>query len=826
MRPSPSPPAPLRDPDALLRQLPVAVAVTAGPEHRFTLASQRFTALVGREVEGRSLREALPELAAHGLLALLDRVHATGEPGASAAVHARYDRDGDGALEDAWLDLTCHPLRGPDGRTEGTVTVLHEVTAQVLARRDVEMLAAQLKESEARFRTVVEALPQLVWTARPDGHHEFFNQRWYDYTGLQPGDTDGEGWAGVFHADDIGEAQRRWHHSLATGEPYDVEYRCRRHDGVWRWMLGRALPIHDTQGRITRWLGTCTDIHEAKRAEDGAKQAEAAARESEAKFRGLAESLPQLVWTAEGASRPDYFNRRWEQLLGLAPESLATEGWMHVLHPEDAQRTVDAWRAAAAAGTPFEAELRLRSKDGTYRWYLARAMPERGADGHVRKWYATTTDVDAQRRAGETQRFLAEAGKELVASLDVAATLKRLVKLAVPVLADWCAVDLLRPDGSVERVEVAHPDPAMVAYAHELHRRYPPDLSAPHGLPRVLRTGESERMEDIPDALLVQAAVDAEHLRIARALGLKSYVVAPIKSATRVLGALTLVNAESGRRFGPEDQRVAEELALRAGLALENARLVEEVRALNQDLERRVQERTAELREANAELESFSYSVSHDLRAPLRHITGFAQLLDKRAGAALDPAAREYVHTIAEAAQQGSKLVDDLLAFSRMGRAALRPGRVALDELLADVRRELAPDAAGRRVTWEVRPQPLPHVWADPALLRLALHNLLSNALKYTRPRDEAVITLSAEAQGGEVELRVQDNGVGFDMRHADKLFGVFQRLHGADAFEGTGIGLANVRRIVTRHGGRVWAEAQVGQGATFHLTLPARGGG
>ncbi|WP_224360313.1 PAS domain-containing protein [Hyalangium versicolor] len=252
----------------------------------------------------------------------------------------------------------------------------------------------------------------------------------------------------------------------------------------------------------------------------------------------------------------------------------------------------------------------------------------------------------------------------------------------------------------------------------------------------------------------------------------------------------------------------------------EQVRAELEVKRLNQDLERRVQERTAELVEANKELESFSYSVSHDLRAPLRHITGFAQLLEKRAGSALDSTSRRYVTTISEAARQGGRMVDDLLAFSRMGRAELNKGRVALRELLTEVQRDLAPDAEGRKIEWRVS-SALPEVQADQGLLRLALKNLLSNALKYTRLRAEAVIEVGSEEEQGEAHVWVKDNGVGFDMKYVDKLFGVFQRLHTAEQFEGTGIGLANVRRIISRHGGRVWAEGKPGEGATFHFTLP-----
>lgn len=242
----------------------------------------------------------------------------------------------------------------------------------------------------------------------------------------------------------------------------------------------------------------------------------------------------------------------------------------------------------------------------------------------------------------------------------------------------------------------------------------------------------------------------------------------------------------------------------------------EEIAELNAQLGRRV----SELAALNHELEAFSYSVSHDLRSPLRHIAGFAQLLEKNASASLDEKARRHLATIGDAARRMGSLIDDLLVFSRMGRAEMRLTRVALGPLVKEIRAELAGEASGREVVWKVNG--LPEVQGDPSLLRQVLVNLMSNALKYTGPREKAEIEIGWHpGPEGDTVLFVRDNGVGFDMKYADKLFGVFQRLHRAEEFEGTGIGLANVRRIVQRHGGRTWAEGAVDRGATFYFSLP-----
>lgn len=260
------------------------------------------------------------------------------------------------------------------------------------------------------------------------------------------------------------------------------------------------------------------------------------------------------------------------------------------------------------------------------------------------------------------------------------------------------------------------------------------------------------------------------------------------------------------------------------GLIFWNARLVSRTEAERHRLNRALERNVAELGEVNRELEAFSYSVSHDLRAPLRHVAGFADLLEKHSRESLDEKSVRYLATIRASAQRMGLLIDDLLSFSRIGRTELRAAAVDLGSLVSDVLQDFQSEIETRRVA--VRVETLPVVRGDAALLRQVFLNLVSNALKYSSKQAQPALQIgTAPATNGQAVVRVTDNGAGFDVKYSDKLFGVFQRLHTTEEFEGTGIGLANVRRIVTRHGGRVWAEGAVGKGATFYVSLPVESG-
>jgi K+-sensing histidine kinase KdpD len=412
-------------------------------------------------------------------------------------------------------------------------------------------------------------------------------------------------------------------------------------------------------------------------------------------------------------------------------------------------------------------------------------------------------------------RVLAEVSHAFATvATDYQMLLEKIARTMADLVGDGCQVTLLDADGeSLFNVASAHRDPELEAdYRQYLRAMGVPRRTSQSVSALVIRTGEPKLVSEIAPNALVEQADEALKPLVAK-LNVHSFAVVPIRARQATIGTLSLLRSGPDRGYTSEDLTLLADLADRAGLAIENARLYD-------DLERRVRRRTADLQAANEELEAFSYSVAHDLRAPLRSIDGFSQALYEDCGDRLGPDGIGHLTRVRRAAQHMGRLIDDLLGLSRLSRADLRRSCVDVSELGRAVLAGLTEAQPDRDV--EIVVQPGLVTQADPRLLEVVLTNLLGNAWKFTGKRASARIELGAQVNERPVVYFVRDNGAGFDSSAATKLFGVFQRMHAATEFDGTGIGLAIVQRIVFRHGGRVWAEAEVDRGATFYFTLEA----
>ncbi|GAA6615870.1 hypothetical protein NUACC26_016680 [Scytonema sp. NUACC26] len=621
-----------------------------------------------------------------------------------------------------------------------------------------------LRESEERYRLLVENVPQLVWTSRSDGFVEYFNQRWIDYTGLPLARTLGWDWQRVVHPDDLPQALESWTTGLTTGNRVEAQYRLRCFDGVYRWHVVQALPLRDSNGTVMKWFGTCTDI-------DDRIRAEVALRQSESRLRFFVESDLLGIISSDMQGRLKEVNDAFLSIIGYTRKDFLVERleWKDLSPLEFLPLDEAALAEAKVKGTSSPYEKAYIRKDGTrvpvLVGYTIVGEQQEEAVSFV-------LDISELKR---TQAALIESEKRFRHVTDTAPMMVWMSGLDT--LCNYFNKPWLDFTGRTMEMEMGngwreglHPDDyqhCLETYTNAFNARL--NFQIEYRLRRF--DGEYRWLLDIG---IPRFTPEGEFL---------GYI---------------------GSCIDIEDRKQAEA----------------QTQQINETLEERVRLRTAQLESANRELESFSHSVSHDLRAPLRHITGFVDLLQKRlAGTSLDETSQRYLAIITEATKQAGTLIDDLLTFSRVGRSEMRYTNVDMNLILQEVQRDLLPETKNREISWHI--ESLPQVHGDPSMLRLVFRNLLENAIKYSKTRSLAEITVGCISKEQEVVFFVRDNGIGFDMRYVHKLFGVFQRLHSDPQFEGTGVGLANVQRIVHRHGGRVWAESEIDKVTTFYFSLP-----
>jgi PAS domain S-box-containing protein len=510
---------------------------------------------------------------------------------------------------------------------------------------------------------------------------------------------------------------------------------------------------------------------------------EAERRENEERFRAFMDNSPAIAWAKDEQGRHVYLNRTFEQRFGVR-----LEDWRGKADPElwpaDVARKFRENDLAVLAGSQVvQVVEETRDSEGRVCFWWNFKFPFEDAAGHR---YIGGVGIDI------TERKRAEADREkLLSEVDVQRARLQAILDSLPV-GVWItnqAGKMLVINDTAKEIWGGSTPYAEDVTGYGVYKAWWSD------------TGERIRADDMPLARAIRGetvkgrTIDFE--RSSGTRGTQFLSAAPVRDRDgNIIGAVAIV----------QDITVLKETE-------------GELRKLKEHLETRVEERTAELATANRELEAFAYTVSHDLRAPLRHIENFSMLLGESAAGALDEQGRRYLRIINESSERMGRMIENLLTLSRLDRTALNEERVELGQLLEEVRLELAHDTVRRAIEWEVGA--LPGVRGDATLLRSVLQNLVGNAVKYTRDKSPARIEIASHRLENEWVCSVRDNGAGFDMEFVGKLFGAFQRLHTAREFEGTGIGLASVRRIVHRHGGRTWAEGEVGKGATFYFSLP-----
>jgi PAS domain S-box-containing protein len=604
---------------------------------------------------------------------------------------------------------------------------------------------------------------------------------------------------------------------------------------------------------------------------------EAALRQRERQL-AQAQELARLgSWEWDSAADRVTWSDALYRIYGMEPdgEPVTFARFLAVVHPEDRARVERAVHEALDAEAPFDLEHRIVRPDGRVRAIHARGDVLSDPAGRAVGMIGTAQDVTERKEAEQQGRellleqaarasaeaaagrlqFLARASETLASSLDYETTLRHVAESTVPELTDWCAVDLLDRAGELHRVAVVHADPEKVALAYRLHERYPSRPDAPHGVWNVIRSGEPEYLEDISDEVLAGAAHDDEHLRILRELGLRSALVVPLVARRETLGALTLVQAESGRRFDEHDRRLVRELASRAATAIDNARLLRDLREQRDRVEEQateleiqseelqnqaaqmemtmadlemantaLQERTREAEEANRAKAEFLSAMSHELRTPLNAIGGYVDLIEMGIHGPVTEAQREGLTRIRKNHTHLLGLINDILNFAKLeaGRVEYRMEDVAVADVLAGIEPLIAPQVQAKELTYTCHAaDPGMRLWADAEKLQQILLNLVGNAVKFTPAGGN--VSVRAEVDGPCVRIHVHDDGPGIPPDKAEAVFDPFVQVdrHGlGDSQQGVGLGLAISRDLARGMGGELTLEAGLEGGSTFTFSL------
>jgi PAS domain S-box-containing protein len=665
----------------------------------------------------------------------------------------------------------------------GLTLTLTFVDAWVTWQRDQteRLRRAELHSSQELLRLAVQGGGVGLWSWEVDSGKLVWSTEVETMFGLSPGGFSGRfaDYLAMVYPDDRPVLEKTIQLALTDQKfEYLVEHRILTPEGEVLWLEGRGEVFRDAAGKPVRMAGTLVNVTQRK-------EAELTVIEQERFLDNLTSALPNVIYIFNPqTNRNTYVNRHVGEAIGYSPNEIdAAEDSVFMMHPDDRLRMAAHMQNVAndMQNGWHEFEYRMQNKNGEWRWFTSRdRVLQRTPDGVVVEILGSALDITGRKRA-EAEVY---EGKQLLESINQAVpsvlyifnlperrSVYRNFNIAQALGYSPDEVDAM---GSNFLPLLRHPDEA------ELHDRHLAALAADR------------------DGLIYEIEYRMRHKN----------------GEWRWFAGRDTVY----RRL--DDGSVIEIIGSALDIT-ERKQAEQEILDLNEQLEQRVEARTQELAAANRELEAFAFSISHDLRSPLRGIDGYAHLLEMELGEGLNPEGRDLLHNIQLYTEKMSLLIDQVLHFSRLSRQPMQLAVVDMSALVEQIAQSLRFQEHPERDI-EFKVEDLPDADADGGLIEQVWINLISNALKYTRTKARAVIHITAQKLPGEVVYCVQDNGVGFDMQYADQLFGVFRRLHSNEQFEGTGIGLANVRRIVERHHGRVWAQAATNEGASFYFSLPA----
>jgi len=708
--------------------------------------------------------------------------------------------------------------------TEEDVVLMERIAQKTWLAVERSRSEEELRESEAHLQLALKVGRMGTWDWDMQTDALLWSEGHFTILGLKPNECEPgyKVWASRVHPDDLAEAEAKLQQAIADNKEYYHEYRLRWSDGSIHWVEARGQLTYDSQGNPKHSIGAVIDITERKQAEQEREQLlerERIARsEAEAAQHQLAtifNTSPIGLALLDAQQRFIAINEALAEINGLTREQHLGQSIAELFDQSDPQ-LVEVFDQIYTTGNPFispnfavHVPGRSDRRPGYYNVYY---LPTVNSNGQVEGVLIYVVDVTERVRLERAQRFLSEASAVLASSLDYQTTLERVAQLTVPELADWCTVHMIEEDGAIEQIAVAHIDPAKLESAYQIRDKYPLNPDDPRAAAYTLRTGQSDLLPDIPDELLVQAARDSEHLEILRQVGFKSVMTVPLRTQARILGVISFVSAESERQYSSADLQLAEELARRASLAIDNARLY-----------RVAQRDRAKAEAANRIKDEFLAVLSHELRSPLNPILGWTKLL--RTGRLDGTKTQQALETIERNAKLQAQLIEDLLDVSRIlqGKMTLNIAPVNLTATIEAALETVRLAAEAKHIQIQTTFNPISRtVSGDTNRLQQVVWNLLSNAVKFTPSGGRIEVRLTQV--GTYAQIQVKDTGKGINPDFLPYVFDYFRQEDGTTTrqFGGLGLGLAIVRHFTELHGGTVQADS-LGQnlGATFTIRLP-----
>jgi PAS domain S-box-containing protein len=700
------------------------------------------------------------------------------------------------------VSISTAPLRDAEGQIDGVVALVEDITERVRAEGEKARLAAEVEEQRHRLDSIIASVPGVVWEAWgvPDESSQRINFV-SDYVETMLGYTVEEWlatpnfWLSIVHPEDRERAARTAAATFASGKVGTNQFRWMTKDGRAIWVEAHSISIMDEAGEPVGMRGVTMDITERKEASEGLRR-----------WEQIFQHAGWGVAMADPASVLRAVNPAFARMHGYAVEELLGKPLADTFAPEEQPLLAEHIRAVNEKGHHVYESTHIR-KDGTRFPVLSDVTIFKDERGEVLYRAANVQDITERKRAAEVERFLGDATTMLASSLDYELTLESLARLAVPYVADFCLVHMLEDDGTIRRMIVAHQDPEREAAWREMQRRFPLDLNTPHTIAKVLRTGQPELFSDISDEMWQAVIRDPAEIRMLREFDIRAAMIMPLVARGRTIGALTFISSESARRYGEDDFALAKELARRAALAIDNARLY-----------RRAQE-------ANRAKDEFLATLSHELRTPLTPIIGWVHMMSGGQLATADIA--HGLSVISNNSQSLAHLINDLLDMSAIlsGKMRIDTLPVSLNSVVTEAIETVRPRAAKQNIRIELAPTDGADnalVSGDRTRLVQVFWNLLTNAVKFSP--DGSRVRVACEIAGDSARIHVEDEGEGISKEFLPYVFERFRqqdmsttKMHG-----GLGIGLALVKSFVEAHGGTVAAASPgEGRGSRFTVSLP-----